>query len=82
MVDALEDINIKSGASYWLTGDDLKNAREALATSALPTYLRRLQNQLENHGREFFADNHRTIADLKAFDVLRWLSSEKLDHIN
>ena len=78
---ALEDINVKLGATFGKTGDDLKNARDALATDALPRYLRWLQNQLETHGGAFLADNRLTIADLKAFVILRWLSSGKLDHI-
>jgi len=78
---ALEDFNIKIGASFGLSGDELKNARNALATDTLPKYLRWLQHQLESHGGEFLADNRLTIADLKAFVILRWLSSGKLDHI-
>ena len=34
----------------------LKDAREALAEDVLPRYLRWLQNQLEAHGGEFFAE--------------------------
>jgi glutathione S-transferase len=78
---ALEDINVKIGASFGLAGDALKHAREALATGALPLYLRWLQKQLESHGGEFLADNRLTVADLKAFVILRWLASGKLDHI-
>ena len=81
VMGALEDINIKIGATFRLTGDDLKNARNDLATGALPKYLQWLQHQLESHGGAFLADNRLTIADLKAFDILRWLSSGKLDHI-
>jgi hypothetical protein len=40
-----------------------------------------LQSQLESHGGVFFADGRLTIADLKAFVILRWLSSGMLDHI-
>ena len=78
---ALEDLNIEIGTTFGMVGDDLKRAREALVTGALPRYLRWLQNQLENHGGEFLADHRLTIADLKAIVVLRWLSSGKLDHI-
>lgn len=81
VMGALEDITIKIGATFGMVGDDLKNARVTLATGALPQYLRWLQNQLESHGGEFFADHRLTIADLKAFVILRWLSSGKLDHI-
>ncbi len=78
---ALEDINIRIGATFGLKADELKNAREALAADALPRYLRWLQTQLESHGGEYLADNRLTIADLKAFVILRWLGSGKLDHI-
>lgn len=81
VLSALEDINTKLGTTFGLTGDTLKNAREALVTDALPRYLRWLQNQLESHGGEYFADHRLTIADLKAFVILRWLASGKLDHI-
>ena len=47
----------------------------------MPRYLRWLQNQLEAHGGEFFADHRLTVADLKVFVMLRWFSSGKLDHI-
>ncbi len=78
---ALEDINVKIGATFGLKADELKNAREALAADALPRYLRWLQTQLESHGGEYLADIRLTIADLKAFVILRWLGSGKLDHI-
>ncbi len=81
VMGALEDINTKLGATFGLTGDALKHAREALTAEALPRYLRWLQNQLEAHGGEFFADHRLTVADLKVFVMLRWFSSGKLDHI-
>jgi glutathione S-transferase len=81
VMGALEDINIKVGATFVLAGDAQKDARMALVADALPRYLQWLQQQLEGHGGEFFADNRLTIADLKAFGVLRWLASGKLDHI-
>jgi glutathione S-transferase len=81
VMGALEDLNIEIGTTFGMVGDDLKHAREALVTGALPRYLQWLQKQLESHGGEFLADNRLTIADLKAFVILRWLSSGKLDHI-
>jgi len=78
---ALEDLNVKIGATFGLTGDELKSARGALAGDVLPRYLRWLENQLISHGGEFLADNRLTIADLKAFAMLRWLASGMLDHI-
>lgn len=81
VLGALEDINIAIGATFRMTGDELKNARQALAAGALPKYLRWLEQQLASHGGEFLADHRLTIADLKAFVILRWLGSGKLDHI-
>lgn len=81
VLSALEDVNVKIGATFGMTGDELKNARLALAAGPLSKYLRWLQAQLERHGGEFLADNRLTVADLKAFVILRWLASGKLDHI-
>ncbi|MDI3514277.1 MAG: prostaglandin-H2 D-isomerase / glutathione transferase [Rhodocyclaceae bacterium] len=81
VMGALEDINFKLGETFGMTGDALKHAREALTEEVLPRYLRWLQHQLEAHGGEFFADRRLTVADLKAFVMLRWLGSGKLDHI-
>jgi glutathione S-transferase len=81
VMSALEEVNTKIGASFGMKGDELKTARETLAKETLPRYLRWLQSQLESHGGVFFADGRLTIADLKAFVILRWLSSGMLDHI-
>jgi glutathione S-transferase len=81
IMGGLEDINIKLGSTFGLTGDVLKNARETLLKEVLPNYLRWLEKQLEAHGGEYFSDNRLTIADLKAFGLLRWLGSGALDHI-
>jgi prostaglandin-H2 D-isomerase / glutathione transferase len=81
IMSGLEDINVKLGATFGMTGEALKNAREALVTGTLPRYLRWLQKQLEDHGGEYFSDHRLTIADLKAFVILRWLISGALDHI-
>ncbi len=81
VMSALEDVNIKIGQTFGMEGDDLKTAREVLLKGPLTQYLHWLQNQLVNHGGEYFADNRLTIADLKAFVVLRWLTGGVLDHI-
>lgn len=81
ILGGLEDVNAKIGGTFGKAGDDLKNAREELSRDALPRYLHWLEKQLENHGGEYFADNRLTIADLKAFVILRWISSGMLDHI-
>ncbi|KAB2967966.1 glutathione S-transferase family protein [Zoogloea sp.] len=81
VMGALEDINVKIGATFGLTGEALESARKALVAGPLPLYLKWLETQLEQHGGEYFADGRLTVADLKAFVVLRWLVSGKLDHL-
>ena len=81
VMGALEDINVKIGATFGLTGEALESARKALVAGALPLYLTWLETQLEQHGGAYFADQRLTVADLKAFVVLRWLVSGKLDHL-
>jgi prostaglandin-H2 D-isomerase / glutathione transferase len=81
VMSALEDVNVKIGATFGLKGDDLKKARDALTADTLTRYLRWLDHQLESSGGAYLADNRLTIADLNALVMLRWLSSGKLDHI-
>ena len=81
VMDAVEDANVKLGASFGLTGDALKDARTALVNGALPLYLGWLQTQLQSHGGSYFADNRLTIADLKVFVYVRGLNSGRLDHV-
>jgi glutathione S-transferase len=81
VLDAVEDVNIKLGTTFGLTGDALKDARTALVNGALPQYLGWLQTQLQAHGGEYFADQRLTIADLKVFVMVRGLTSGRLDHV-
>ena len=78
---AVEDVTIKLGATFGMTGDALKEARTALAAGPITTYLRWLQRQLEAHGGQYFADNRLTVADLKVFVYVRGLNSGRLDHV-
>ena len=81
VLDAVEDVNIKLGTTFGLTGDALKDARTALVNGALPQYLSWLQTQLQAHGGAYFADQRLTIADLKVFVFVRGLTSGRLDHV-
>ena len=81
VMSAVEDAIIKMGPTYRLTGDALKEARIALANGPLTMYLVWLQNQLQAHGGEYFADHRLTIADLKVFTYVRDLNSGRLDHV-
>ena len=81
IIDGVEDVSVKLGATFGLTGDDLKRARTEFADGPLTKYLRWLQKQLEEHGGEYFAANRLTIADLKVFVFVRGLNSGRVDHI-
>ena len=81
VLDAVEDLNVKLGTTFGLTGTALQEARTALVNGAFPTYLGWLQRQLQAHGGEYFADNRLTIADLKVFPFVRGLNSGHLDHV-
>lgn len=81
VLQAVEDANIKMGPTYSLTGDALRQARTELATGPLPKTLHWLQQQLQAHGGNYFADQRLTIADLKVFVFVRQFSSGHLDHI-
>lgn len=81
VLDAVEDANVKLGTTFGLTGDALKDARDALVKGPLPLYLGWLQTQLQAHGGQYFADQRLTIADLKVFVFVRGLKSGRLDHV-
>lgn len=81
VIAALEDLNVRIVATFGLADAALREARAALAGDALPRYLRWLERQLAARGGAFLADGRLTIADLKAFVMLRWLGSGKLDHL-
>lgn len=81
VLDAVEDANVKLGTTIGLTGEALKDARDALVKGPLPLYLGWLQTQLQAHGAQYFADQRLTIADLKVFVFVRGLNSGRLDHV-
>ena len=81
VMDAVEDANVKFGATYGMTGEALKEARAALVNGPIPMYLRWLQSQLQAHGGNYFADHRLTVADLKVFVDVRGLNSGRLDHV-
>lgn len=81
VMTAVEDVNVKIGQTFGLTGDALQQARESLVETTLTRYLGWLQAQLLAHGGQYFADQRLTIADLKVFVLVRWLNSGRLDHI-
>lgn len=81
LMDAIETITGKIGATFSLEGDAKKQAREALAAGPLARYLQQFEVRLKAGGGEWFAENRLTVADLKCFLFTRWLKSGALDHI-
>jgi glutathione S-transferase len=78
---AIEDTTNHIAQTMLLSGDALREAREALASGRLPILLRGLDGLLSRGGGKYFADNRLTIADLGAFVQARWLRSGFLDHL-
>lgn len=81
VMDAAEDISTRIGHTIDLPADAKKRAREELAAGRITHYLEQLQSRLKAAGGEYFADRRLTVADLKAFMLVRWLRSGVLDHI-
>jgi glutathione S-transferase len=81
VMDAAEDISAQIGQTIDLPKDPKKKAREELAAGHITRYLEQLQARLKAAGGEYFADKRLTVADLKAFMLIRWLRSGALDYI-
>ena len=67
VMEAVEDINTKLAATFFLPEEEKKTQRKALVEGPLPFYLTRLQQRLEAHGGRYFAADHLSVADLKVF---------------
>jgi glutathione S-transferase len=81
VMSATENLSFHIGQTMRLQGDELRAAREKLAEGWMTTFLRGLNGLLERGRGEYFADQRFTVADLKAFFVVRWIQSGALDHI-
>lgn len=81
VMDACEDIGTRIGNTINLPDEAKKKAREELAAERIPRYLEQLQGRLQAAGGEYFADGRLTVADLKVFNLIRWLRSGVLDHV-
>jgi glutathione S-transferase len=79
--DMAEHISVDMGRSFGLQGDEQKRERERLVEGPIPRYLKALDRRLSERGGEWFASGRLTIADLKVTDLVRSLSSGRLDHI-
>jgi glutathione S-transferase len=81
VMGALEDLGQRLGPTFGMTGEELRLAREKLAGGWIPVFLRGLEQLLVRGGGTWFADKRLTMADLKTFVDIRWLTSGALDHI-
>ncbi len=81
VMDAIEDITTRIGATFALEGEAKKKARETLAAGSITRFLQQLNARLKAGGGEWFVDRRLTVADLKCFLFVRWLKSGALDHI-
>lgn len=81
VMEAVEDIGTKIGATLFLPEEKKKVKRKELAEGPIPFYLARLQDRLATHGGQYFAANRLSVADLKILVWIRHLKSGVLDHI-
>lgn len=81
VMDAIETITTKIGATFTLEGDAKQKAREELAAGPITRYAQQLEKRLKEGGGEWFVENRLTVADLKCYLWTRWLKSGALDHI-
>lgn len=80
-MDAAEDLGTRIGNTIQLAEAEKKKVREDLAANAIPRFLDQLDKRLAAAGGEWFADKRLTVADLKVYQVVKWLRSGVLDHI-
>ncbi|WDE01575.1 glutathione S-transferase family protein [Thalassomonas actiniarum] len=81
VLDAIEDATHKLVATFGLSGEELKTARQSLVAGPLKQYLQWAQAKLEQGGGDYFIENRLSIADLKVFVWTRALSAGHLDFI-
>lgn len=81
VLEAVEDVLHYLVPTFGLQGEELERARAKLVDGWLSVYVQGLAELLERGGGEYFADSRLTVADLKAFVLVRWLRSGSLDHI-
>ena len=81
VMDAIEDLLHYIVQTFFLEGDELKEAREKLVDGWLTVFLKGLDELLVRGGGEYFADKALTMADLKTFVQTRSLCAGNLDHV-
>ena len=81
IANAVETLSTEMGPSFGMKGDDQKRERERLVEGPMPRYLSGLAQILAERGGEWFVGGRLTMADLKVSDIVRMLSSGRLDHV-
>lgn len=81
VMEMLEDASNALGKTFGLQGDAFREAREAVAAGMFTKVLKLLGKRLQAAGGLYFADGRLTMADLKAFEFVRFLQSGQFDHI-
>lgn len=80
-LDAVEDLAVQIGSTIALSDEEKKAKRQKLVEGNFPLFLTRLEKNLKEAGGKYFANNRLTVADLRVFELVRWLKSGNLDHI-
>jgi len=81
VIGAVEDSYHQIVRTFFLEGDELKEARAKLVDNWLTVFLKGLDELLARGGGAYFADNRLTVADLKVFVQIRSLLAGTLDHV-
>ncbi|ODR97287.1 glutathione S-transferase [Methyloceanibacter stevinii] len=80
-MDAVEDLLNVIVPTMFMPDDEKKARREELVEGMFPLYLKRLNQNLADHGGRYFADDRLTIADLKVAMLIRQMTSGIMDHV-
>jgi len=81
IMDAVEDLVVKVAATIGLPAAELQAKRKDLADNVFPIWFERFQKRLQSNGGKHFVGHALTVADLKLYCLLGWISSGKMDHI-
>lgn len=81
VMDAVEDITTRIGATIRMEDEARKKVRQELAAGPIPRFLQQLEARLKSGGGEWFVENRLTVADLKCYLLTRWLKSGVIDHV-
>jgi len=82
ILDTINDVSNAVGATFRMSEEEKKTAREGIATNQLPRLVQLLVDLQTKNGGKFIVGDKLTIADLGALIVVNgWFGSGILDHI-